>query len=172
VLEEIDDNKPKTGLSRELARKLLKEAKVKEAPISLGVLIKHLQTTRDLTVYATSAFGEKLSGMLVVVDSESLDKAHEEIHFNSNDGWHRRRFTIAHEIGHMLMNTTCDGSSASFSGGRSPTEAEANSFSAELLMPMTMVKKDLKLGTMDIPALAWKYIVSQEAMGWKVSSCI
>jgi hypothetical protein len=38
-------------------------------------------------------------------------------------------------------------------------------------MPMSMVKKDLKAG-MDIPALAWKYIVSQEAMGWKATSCI
>lgn len=172
MLEEVDINKPKSGLSRELARKLLREARVKEAPISLSVIIRHLQSTRDLTVFSTSAFGEKLSGMLVVIESESLDKAHEEIHFNSNDSWHRRRFTIAHEIGHMLMSTTCDGSSANYSGGRSPAETEANSFSAELLMPTALVKKDLGLGTMDIPALAWKYIVSQEAMGWKVSSCI
>jgi len=49
-----------------------------------------------------------------------------------------------------------------------PIEIEANQFAAELLMPVVSVKKDLKTPGVKYPN-RMEYIVSQEALGWKIS---
>lgn len=48
----------------------------------------------------------------------------------------RRRFTLAHEIGHILLEHGCDGDRQ---------EAEANCFAAELLAPRVLVHRLLEL---------------------------
>jgi Zn-dependent peptidase ImmA (M78 family) len=75
---------------------------------------------------------------------------------NKNSAHERRRFTVGHELGHYLnhwhkppsggfkcskhdMFAVGDGGNARFK-----MEAEANQFSAEMLMPETLFKRDLK----------------------------
>ncbi len=147
--------RPRTGSARIVARQLLKGARIKEAPISLWKVIKHLQATSDLSVMPYG-FGEKVSGMLVTVDESAT------IGYNNSQSWHRRRFTIGHELGHLLMNHTCNADEYQ--------EKEANEFAAELLMPLALLKKDFQING-ELKALAEKYIVSEEAMCRHLMNC-
>lgn len=93
----------------------------------------------------------------------------------------RQRFTIAHELGHFLLHDHeqlhIDRSpyfrlrSELASQGVDPTEIEANSFAAALLMPGSMVSSDLAaMVTSDVldddslAKLSRKYGVSTQAM--------
>jgi hypothetical protein len=87
----------------------------------------------------------------------------------------RRRFTVAHEIGHFLIpthgaNAQCakaDLGVFKSSDARKSKEAEANRFAASLLMPRTLYLSDIRrLGapeTEHILRLASRYEVSKEA---------
>lgn len=64
----------------------------------------------------------------------------------------RKRFTIAHEIGHYLipshrlLQNVCTGNMVeSWQNGLNTPELEANDFAAELLLPATYVREPLKL---------------------------
>lgn len=159
--------KPRIVTARKLARSLLKECCIKNPPVLLRVVIAHLKKERSLDLYSVSTFSDKLSGMLVTVESDYLDDRHDEIHFNRNHSWKRQRFTIAHEIGHMLMNTSCSSVGTSLNESRD-SEIEANQFAAELLMPSEILKESLKRGY-KVDELAHEYMVSSEAIGWKIS---
>lgn len=166
--------KNRIGTARKLARNLLKKAGVKEPPTSLRTIIEHLQKDHNVAVFPNPNLRTGISGLLVTVETELLDEQgerYDEIHYNEKQNWHRKRFTIAHEIGHLLLNTSCNKSLLSFDFAKDPIEVEANQFAAELLIPLESIKKDLATSGVKIPDLAWKYIVSQEAMGWKISSC-
>lgn len=172
MTEEIQ--KSRIGAARKLARNLLKKAGIKEPPTSLRTVIKYLQKDYNVAVFPNPNLRAGISGLLVTVETELLDEQgdrYDEIHFNEKQNWHRKRFTIAHEIGHLLLNTSCNKSISSFDFAKDPIEVEANQFAAELLIPLESIKKDLITPGVKIPDLAWKYIVSQEAMGWKISSC-
>src|SRR3989338_10345703 len=142
--------KPRTGSARTIERKILKDKKITEAPVSLWRVIKHLQSSSDLSVMPYG-FGDKVSGMLVMVDESAT------IGYNNSQHWHRRRFTIAHEIGHLLMGHVCN------NDPNDHREKEANEFAAELLMPLSILKKDFQQIKV-LKTLAEKYIVSEEAM--------
>lgn len=165
MLEET--KKPRLKEARHLAIDLIRKSKIVQAPVSLRAVITYLKHERDLEVYLSTAFSNTLSGMLVTIESDCLDDRYDEIHVNQNHNWHRRRFTIAHEIGHMLMNTSCSSVEASLNDSRN-AEIEANQFAAELLIPSTLLKKDFKREC-TINKLAWDYIVSPEAMEWRVA---
>lgn len=167
---ETQTEKARTGSARNLARLIIKKCKIKEAPVSLRTVITYLQTTHDLDVFPCADFSDQLSGILVTIEDESSNTRRDEIHFNQNHSWHRKRFSIAHEIGHLLFNTAHSESGTSSYDSKSPNETEANQFASELLIPLAFIKADLKKGGVTVDDLAWKYIVSKEAMGWKISS--
>src|SRR5262245_37955852 len=123
--------KARIGSARLLARQLIKKCKIKEAPVSLRTVIGHLQTTYDLGVYPSAGFSDRLSGILVTVEDESGNTRRDEIHYNQNHSWHRKRFSIAHEIGHMLFNSSCSDPTGSSYDTRDPMETEANQFASE-----------------------------------------
>lgn len=52
--------------------------------------------------------------------------------FNQNNNKHRNRFTICHEIGHIVLHHIYRGEKL---------EKEANMFSARILMPMLLIKE-------------------------------
>lgn len=109
---------------------------------------------------------------------------------NTRTSRRRQRFTIAHEIGHLLLH---DGTLIvdhavrvnwrdEVSGMATDTEEiEANTFAAELLMPRELVINELeeymdKIGTTNrtmshedlITSLAREFDVSAEAMGYRL----
>jgi Zn-dependent peptidase ImmA (M78 family) len=99
----------------------------------------------------------------------------------------RRRFTIAHEIGHLLLHASqrvhVDKTATVFHRGPSSSqgvnehEVEANLFAAELLMPRQMLEADVRSkGYVDhgddaqVKDLAKRYGVSAQAMSIRLAS--
>ena len=154
---------PRKKAARDLAKKLIKDARVKEAPVSLQVIVEHLQKDFDLTVSRVD-LSAGVSGLLVRCND--LDGEYYAIGFNQNEPWCRRRFTIAHEIGHMLFGHVCFKNK----GLKDDNEKEADVFAAELLIPTTLIKKDFQK-LPDVPQLSKLYRVSAEAMGIKIGEC-
>jgi Zn-dependent peptidase ImmA (M78 family) len=149
--------KPNVGGARNIARRLLKDSKVKEIPVSLPKIINYLKSQHDLAVWKVPL--GKVDGLLVMVDG------HPTIGFNADQSWVRKRLTIAHEIGHLLMGHTCGGA-----GIHDNAETEAYQFAAELLMPLAYIRKDFVL-TPNAEQLARKYIVSKEALCIHLIEC-
>lgn len=107
---------------------------------------------------------------------------------NARHSLNRKRFTIAHEIGHFLLHEHANqvhvDSNKSFrvalrsprsSTGEDVEEVEANTFAAELLMPASFLEHDLqsseglsKDGEEFVGALAKKYGVSVAAMSFRL----
>ena len=145
------------GGARNIARKLLKDARAKEIPVSLYKIIRHLEAQHDLAVLRFPLGA--VDGLLVMVDGLPT------IGFNGDTAWVRRRFTIAHEVGHLFLGHVCSGLDIDRNN-----EAEANQFAAELLMPLAILKIDYKKDP-DLEKLAWKYIVSKEALCLHLMEC-
>lgn len=144
-----------------LAKALIQDAGVVSAPVSLRQVIECLQLSRDVTFRSISDFSEKVSGLLVVC--AEVDQQYAVIGYNEKHPWCRRRFTIGHEIGHLLMGQACN----QRPDDKSHDETEANLFSSELLMPIEFIKRDFKKNP-DIPAFAKQYLVSAEAMSYRL----
>ena len=97
------------------------------------------------------------------------------IKVNSNDSLTRQRFTIAHELGHLMLGHLSDGRkfrdpSKNYTlGSYDPKERDANYFAAALLMPDDAVRA--YAAGMDSPTattLANAFGVSNAAMGIKL----
>ena len=82
----------------------------------------------------------------------------------------RKRFTLAHEMGHRILGHT--GAHFSFSGSvfvlDSETENEkaANRLAAELLMPEDFILRDR--GRFTLAQMTRRYFVSKEAMLYRL----
>lgn len=91
---------------------------------------------------------DDISGLLNRIDSEKW-----VIYVNASDSPKRRRFTIAHELGHLISylyngaskseidnnGKIADYAFATRTGDINPVEAEANAIAASLLMPESTV---------------------------------
>ncbi len=144
-----------------MAQKLLKAAGITDAPVSLREIIMCAKKDRKLTVIIDKIPG-KISGVMVKIGE--LEDASTFISVNADDPWCRRRFTLGHELGHMLMEH------AGCSGENTHEEREAHIFAAELLIPTAFIKRDIKQ-IPNIPRLAKKYLVSQHALTIKLQDC-
>lgn len=140
----------------EAARRLLDECAIERAPVDLVRLARHvgIGRIRELDI--------RLDGQLV----ELGDGAYEVI-LSRNAPHTRRRFTLAHEIGHILVAAHENGS---MSCGDGPTEELCNRVAAELLMPGRFVNAAVA-ADMDVSGfrrLATQFQCSLEATGWRV----
>ncbi|HXV57728.1 MAG TPA: ImmA/IrrE family metallo-endopeptidase [Gaiellaceae bacterium] len=123
------------------------------------------------------SIAEDLLG-LSVGESESLPVSgmllptEREIWLNATEPSPRRRFTLAHELGHWVCQVLegrgapvmCRADEVGVGEGRA-LEREANVFAAELLMPEALVRARYD-GT--VAGTAVHFGVSEEAMGWRV----
>jgi Zn-dependent peptidase ImmA (M78 family) len=96
---------------------------------------------------------------------------------NANDSGYRKRFTIAHELGHKILkhfeeerehtdraSDLYRGLTQAEQGNSPPEEVQANRFAAALLMPAALVREEFQK-TQDVDALAARFQVSADAMG-------
>ncbi len=157
----MPNTKPRISLARNLARKLLKDAKLNSFPLSFQKLGEYLKDKYNLNFIGIKDFSDETSGTTVVVNDVPT------IAFNKNHAWYRRRFTIAHEIGHYMMKTGRENIELALDS-TDPMEIEANEFAAELLMPLKQFKEDCKKGIKSIDEIADKYRVSKEAASWRL----
>lgn len=100
-----------------------------------------------------------------------IEEGVKTIGVNSHHSLTRQRFSIAHELGHYLSGHE------SYDHGKAhvenrPTwldpqnrqEIEADEFAAELLMPEPFLRQDLADQGLNVPHLAKRYQVSEQAM--------
>ncbi len=122
------------------------------------------------------AIAEDLLGLSV--DEVELDGAsgllypsERQIYVNAGEPSTRRRFTLAHELGHWVCQCLegraapiyCRTEEVGVGEGRA-LEREANVFAAELLMPEPAVRTAFPG---DVPTAANHFAVSADAMGWR-----
>lgn len=116
--------------SVDTARVLLEDFWDYNIPISLEEYAKKL----GLQVIESDAIGIK---------SGYLDAENKTICINAKDCSERKRFTIAHELGHFCLghgSSLRDTSKADWYVVNTEHEREANLFAAELLMPAIAIK--------------------------------
>jgi len=145
--------------------RLLRENRVARPPVP----VERIAERCGLDVRYAPMDGD-LSGALIHNGNEVY------IGVNSLQSRNRRRFTIAHELGHFVLHEGIyvdkdfrinwrDGNS---SKAVNPEEMEANRFAAELLMPTDLLVRDIEsLRRVDLAALdplARRYGVSSHAM--------
>jgi IrrE N-terminal-like domain len=120
----------------------------------------------DLGPIAGAAPKVQLSGVLL--------PGRWEIWVRRDEPERRRRFTVAHEVGHHLLHS--DGAAVlcrpsdveTAQGDLRAREREANRFAAELLMPEQMVREAADHGGPNPIALAGHFGVSDVAMGYRL----
>lgn len=164
-----------TARIRAEATALLRQEGIEDPPIP----IEHLAHTLGARIIL-DAFDGEISGMLFR-DAERI-----VIGVNANHASSRRRFTIAHECGHLLLHTGKDlyvdrGFSVRLRDTTSAEatnieEIEANAFAAEILMPARMIQRDVGEYALDyedddlIAHLASRYHVSLQAMIFRLTN--
>lgn len=159
-----NDLGPRKKFAETSAQNLLRDAGVVAIPVSLRQVIEHLQTVKNLEVVGSQEFTKKVSGFLIVC--KEAEDEFVTIVFNEGHPWCRRRFTLAHELGHLLLGH--GGCSKNEEDG-SYNEKEANLFAGELLMPKKYLREDF-VKTPNIPTLSKKYLVSGQALTIKLTT--
>ena len=142
--------------ARGLAKKLLKTCNIYQAPINLGTVIHQLK----LNVLKINL--PEIQGFDAQIDYEA-----NLITLNTSHAYVRKRFTLAHEIGHHVLGHK-DIQPEFDLESKDPREVEANYFAAELLIPFDWIKKDSRIIGATTKELAEKYKVSEDAMGWRL----
>lgn len=159
-------------ISREVSN-LLRRAGIEAAPVpveEIAALVGARVTYND--------FQNEISGLLLRRSQSVV------IGVASEQSKARQRFTIAHEIGHLLLHEgeelhvdadfRVNLRSSASSRADDVTEIEANAFAASLLMPIDFLKKDVARMRIDVEdcdqleQLADKYGVSSQAMVFRL----
>ncbi|MBL7789359.1 MAG: ImmA/IrrE family metallo-endopeptidase [Chitinophagales bacterium] len=148
---------------------LLKKYQLFKAPIDIESLVSEI---------GISLFGKKLedniSGVLIIREGKPM------ISFNENEKKvERRRFTIAHELGHFILHSKNQPMfidrkmyrDINSTTGEKQWEVEANSFAASILMPKALIDEEIKSiqdGSDCAPVLAKRFRVSDVAMNYRL----
>jgi Zn-dependent peptidase ImmA (M78 family) len=161
------------------AEKLIDRLGIRTAPVD----VERIATFLDLRIVFDD-LGEDISGLLVARDGMA------SIAVRRTDPPNRRRFTIAHEIGHFVLRHYRQRNelvhadphaqviyrSARASEGLDMIEVQANQFAASLLMPVKLVRQHaerlgLPLTDGDVRTLAKDvFEVSEQAMTIRLTS--
>lgn len=161
--------------ARAAALRLIEEHGVRTAPVPLDRIIRAAGV-----VVQYGPFDGELSGMAFIKDGQPM------IGVNSLHASTRQRFTLAHELGHILLHRPMLEASGVYvdkgslrrdslaSEGVDDQEIEANNFAAELLMPEPLLVAALDGHNLDfedeeaVQALAKKFKVSTMALQFRV----
>jgi predicted transcriptional regulator len=148
-------NHPASDIRRQAAR-LLDSAGISHEPVSLRDVVSALNlelVKRTREPFTSEAALEPLGDGRAIVLNGSGDSG-------------RRRFTIAHEIGHFVLHPErCrpERGGVVNEAGRME-EREADAFAAELLMPENLVRDAIREQGLDVDRLADRFEVSRKAM--------
>jgi Zn-dependent peptidase ImmA (M78 family) len=165
---------------RQLVETLLAQHRITNGAVPVDAIARNLGIEIRL-----DKVDDGLSGF-IVRDKESRKAI---IGANKSHHPHRRRFTIAHELGHFLLHEghmvhldenrgayRINLRSSESAGGEDNDEKEANLFAAELLMPVAFLQEDLVGKDLDLledsdflEKLARKYKVSVQALTFRLA---
>ncbi len=161
-----------------LINSILEEFKVKDLPVPIEKIILN----RGLEIKAYD-LGENVSVVLVINNGKGT------IGYNPRESKVRKRFTLAHELGHYEVHREDidngifidKGFKVEFRNQASSTgevlkEQEANAFAAALLMPEKLLRKEIKNHDFDmsedtsVKELAKLFNVSMIAMTYRIDN--
>ena len=97
------------------------------------------------------------------------ERGNDSVYLDVDDSFNKRRFTCAHEIGHLVRVPEGDTAvrierrDRKSQTGRDPEEIFANSFGAALLMPARVIRR-LTLAGLPVHEIAKHLKVSEEAL--------
>lgn len=128
---------------------LLKEAAIVSAPVPI-IKIAEMCGSNVLSY----DLGEEVSGLLVVENNKGT------IGYNSMNSKVRQRFTIAHELGHLILHVNAQNNSKEifvdkdfivkfrsekqYTPKEARQEREANAFAAAILMPKEFIMSEVR----------------------------
>jgi Zn-dependent peptidase ImmA (M78 family) len=155
--------------------RILSEAKVRQPPVPIEKIAKAAGAK-----IVPNDFKDEVSGLLIRREGTVI------IGVASEQSKERQRFTIAHELAHLLLHEgeevhidkmfKVNLRSQLSSKAEDIEEIEANAFAASLLMPIGFLKADLQNVSLDIndPSqiadLAERYQVSAQAMTYRLTN--
>lgn len=143
---------------------------------ALAVIERHQQTApvemiplaNDLgiEVFRASGWSDSISAM-IKRDDRSVSGY--SIYVNASHSLVRRRFSIAHEIGHFVLHRDKIGDGLTDdalyrSKLSSPLEVQANRFAANLLVPDNLLNQAMASGIETVTTLASHFNVSRSSM--------
>ena len=165
--------RPRYAYIERLAERLLDEAGVNVAPVPIEAMAR----ARGCKIVSTDL--KDVSGILVRSQHGAT------IGVNARHAPTRRRFTVAHELGHFLLHEGQEVRydhdfrvslrSEASSEGTNLEEIEANFFAASVLMPDKMLTADPRTAFVHldddraVETLAKSYKVSRQAMSLRIS---
>ncbi len=149
--------RPRYSFCEEVARnaldKFLSSITDKSPPIQIDLMARYL----GFQVVKLFTAGEEFSGM--------VSPRHKLIGVNGNHHPHRQRFTVAHEIAHVLLKhppeSRCTGREIAV------FNVEADVCASELLMPRALLLQSVSPST-EYSGLARAFDVSEEALERKL----
>lgn len=164
---------------KQRAKEVLVRFQISNTPIDVTGIADRLGiAVRELVLE------DELSGMIFLQDNPVIA-------VNARHHINRKRFTIAHEIGHFVLHSDDIGNDVHVDKkflalARGPTpphgfdqkEVEANSFAAELLVPRDFLRERLQGTIIDIEDeflirdLAKSFQVSQQMMSFRVAELV
>ena len=140
----------------QVSQRLLKKTAIGDPPVNLE---RVLSIWKNLTVVEEDLDG---SGYLL-----PLGRVGAEIVINQNESVERRRFTIAHELGHWVLGLICEKKYGEFQQPpgvpRAAVEKWCDAFAANLLMPANLVSSWLPAP--DQPLLVGAILRASAAFG-------
>jgi Zn-dependent peptidase ImmA (M78 family) len=158
------------------ARELLQHHKIAQPPVPVEDLAKRLGVR-----LAFERMDSEISGMLI----RDPERKVAVMAINSSHSSTRQRFTIAHELGHLLLHqgspifvdrtVRVNFRAPQASAGDHHQEIEANAFGAELLMPeeLMLLAAQRNPGRADesmLDQLAERFRVSRQAMDYRLTN--
>jgi Zn-dependent peptidase ImmA (M78 family) len=152
----------------ESAQEILSALSTAAPPIDVERAARMIGARVITQTYRTDA----LSGFLLYLEDGPV------IGTNAAHALGRRRFTMAHELGHLVLGHHADfhlDLTSSVHAGDPPGydwkhERSANTFAANLLMPAGLIRQDWMAERQTPARLAKRYQVSQEAIGIRLAS--
>ena len=150
------------GYARQKARSILQEYFAKNPPERLPVPIKEIAELYGFEIYELKTMSKHQRAIKQDVPSENRKL----IGVNASYHRHNQRVSIGHELGHYFLGhppeEDCDDEQIKL------FNSEADEFSAELLMPLDMLKQKL-VELKDVPNVARTFDVSEQALWIKIS---
>jgi Zn-dependent peptidase ImmA (M78 family) len=146
--------------ARNRARQLLKMAGVSAPPVDVHRIAEFLGFT-----VIPFGFPDSIHGVTYIEGTVR------SIGINQREPPTRQRFSIAHEIGHFLSGHEAYDDTKThvedhpgWLSSHNRQEIEANEFAAELLMPEPFLRRDVAQAGLNVPTLARRYQVSEQAL--------
>jgi Zn-dependent peptidase ImmA (M78 family) len=149
-----------------MARKVLRDSKIKAPPVDLVAVLR----AHGIEYEEIDDFPDSVDAMIVARENTFCAAVNTRHHV------HRRRFSLAHELGHHFLHR--DGypeievsidyppSEEFVMGTKSPAEIEADLFAGELLVPVEFLKA---APDKQIPALSRLFQVSEQVIAVAMS---